>query len=65
VLVSYHIGCVEYHDKTKAEIVQAFESYVISQDGQKAAASAAGSAPISDDLRKQAQGAVDAIKAAG
>jgi phosphate transport system substrate-binding protein len=65
VLVSYHIGCVEYQDKTKAEIVQAFESYVISQDGQKAAASAAGSAPISDDLRKQAQGAVDAIKAAG
>jgi phosphate transport system substrate-binding protein len=65
VLVSYHIGCVEYQDKTKAEIVKAFEDYVISPDGQKAAASAAGSAPISDDLRTQAQGAVDAIKAAG
>jgi phosphate transport system substrate-binding protein len=65
VLVSYHIGCVEYADQAKADIVKAFEGYVISEDGQQAAAKAAGSSPISAELRDQAQTAVDAIKAAG
>jgi phosphate transport system substrate-binding protein len=64
VLVSYHIGCVQYDNQAKADVVKAFENYVISKDGQSAAADAAGSAPISDELRKQAQTAVDAIKAA-
>jgi phosphate transport system substrate-binding protein len=64
VLVSYHIGCVEYDDQAKADIVKAFEAYVISEEGQKAAADAAGSSPISSDLRDQAQTAVDAITAA-
>ena len=63
VLVSYHIGCVEYDDQAKADIVKAFEAYVISEEGQKAAADAAGSSPISSDLRDQAQTAVDAITA--
>jgi phosphate transport system substrate-binding protein len=45
--------------------VKAFESYVVSDEGQQAAAKAAGSAPISADLRDQAQKAVDAIKTAG
>ena len=64
MLVSYHIGCVEYDDQAKADAVKAFESYVISEEGQQAAADAAGSAPISGDLRDQAQTAVDAITAA-
>ena len=38
--------------------------YVISEDGQQTAAENAGNAPISDSLREQAQGAVDAITAA-
>jgi phosphate transport system substrate-binding protein len=63
VLVSYHIGCVEYDDQAKADIVKAFEAYVISEEGQKAAADTAGSSPISSDLRDQAQTAVDAITA--
>jgi phosphate transport system substrate-binding protein len=65
VLVSYHIGCLEYDDGATADAVKAFESYVISEEGQQAAADTAGSAPISDDLRAQAQTAVDAITAAG
>src|SRR3954452_23480771 len=65
VLVSYHIGCVQYDDKAKANALQAFEAYVISEDGQAASAKAAGSSPISADLRAQAQPAVDAISAAG
>ena len=46
VLVSYHIGCVQYDDQAKADAVKAFETYVISEEGQKAAADAAGSSPI-------------------
>jgi phosphate transport system substrate-binding protein len=65
VLVSYHIGCVEYTDQAKADAVKAFGGYVISEEGQAAAAKAAGSSPISADLRDQAQTAIDAIKAAG
>ncbi|MCO7222173.1 phosphate ABC transporter substrate-binding protein PstS [Klenkia sp. PcliD-1-E] len=61
VLVSYHIGCISYDDATQADLLKAFLGYVISEDGQQAAADAAGSAPISDGLREQAQTAVDAI----
>ena len=65
VLVSYHVGCIEYDDQETADNVQAFMEYVISEDGQAAAEENAGSAPISDTLREQAQTAVDAITAAG
>ncbi|MGY1811642.1 phosphate ABC transporter substrate-binding protein PstS [Blastococcus sp. SYSU D00820] len=63
VLVSYHIGCITYDDQETADNVAAFMSYVISEDGQSAAAENAGNAPISDTLREQAQTAVDAITA--
>ena len=61
VLVSYHIGCVSYDDAAQADLVKSFMGYVISEDGQQAAADSAGSAPLSDTLREQAQTAVDAI----
>jgi len=64
VLVSYHIGCVEYDDQAKADAVKAFESYVISEDGQKAAADNAGSSPITDDARTAAEKVIDAITVA-
>jgi phosphate transport system substrate-binding protein len=63
VLVSYHIGCITYDDSETAGLVADFMGYVVSEDGQQAAAEAAGSAPISDALREQAQTAVDAITA--
>ena len=62
VLVSYHIGCLQPKDATKASILKEFENYVISSDGQAAAAKAAGSAPISDDQRTKSQKVVDQIK---
>jgi phosphate transport system substrate-binding protein len=62
VLVSYHIGCLQPKDATKASILKAFENYVISSDGQQAAAKAAGSAPISDAQREKSQKVVDTIK---
>ncbi len=63
VLVSYHVGCITYDDQVMADNVKAFMGYVISEDGQSAAEENAGSAPISDSLREQAQTAVDAITA--
>src|ERR671920_269491 len=48
VLVSYHVGCIEYDDQETADNVKAFMEYVISEDGQQTAAENAGNAPISD-----------------
>jgi phosphate transport system substrate-binding protein len=62
VLVSYHIGCLK-NATDKADLLKAFLGYVISSDGQKAAAQQAGSAPITDTIRQQNQKAVDAITA--
>lgn len=53
VLVSYHIVCSSYDDAETADKVTDFVTYVASEDGQKAAADAAGSAPISEDLRSK------------
>ncbi|MFQ1001919.1 phosphate ABC transporter substrate-binding protein PstS [Modestobacter sp. SSW1-42] len=65
VLVSYHVGCVQYDDAAKAANVKGFMQYVISEEGQSASSENAGSAPISETLRTQAQTAIDAITAAG
>jgi phosphate transport system substrate-binding protein len=62
VLVSYLIGCAEYADSAIAENVKGFFSYAASEEGQQAAADAAGSAPISDTLREQITTAIEAIK---
>ncbi len=63
-LVSYHIVCLQYDDQATADLVKAFMHYVNSAEGQQAAADAAGSAPISDDLRQKLDAAVDQISAA-
>ena len=63
VLVTYEIACTTYPDQAQAGVVQAFLNYVISEDGQKAAADAAGSAPITSTQRSQYKSAVDAIAA--
>lgn len=61
VLISYHIVCSTYASQDDVDLVQGFESYVISKDGQDAAAAEAGNAPITDSIREKAQKAVDAI----
>ena len=65
MLISYHIVCSQYDSQETADLVKAFENYVISEDGQKAAADSAGSAPLSQTLRDQAKAAVDSITAKG
>ena len=65
VLISYHVVCSQYASKETADLVRAFESYVVSEEGQKAAADSAGSAPLSQSLRDQAKAAVESITAKG
>lgn len=63
VLVSYSLACTVYADENDAALVKGFLSYIASEEGQTAAASAAGSAPISDDLRTDVVAAIDSITA--
>jgi phosphate transport system substrate-binding protein len=60
-LVSYEMACTQYASASDGKLVRAFYQYIISPEGQDAAASAAGSAPISNSLRNQIQPSVDAI----
>lgn len=64
VLVSYQLACKAYDDATAGELVNAFLTYVASSEGQAAAEEAAGSAPISDELRAEALAQIEQIGAA-
>ena len=64
VLVSYQIACSSYSDPGTADLVKAFLTYELSSEGQQAAASAAGSAPLSDTLSQKATTAVATISSA-
>jgi phosphate transport system substrate-binding protein len=61
VLVSYTLACTAYDDAATAELVAAFLGYVASEQGQAAAASAAGSAPVSPAMRDQVLAVVEGI----
>jgi phosphate transport system substrate-binding protein len=61
VLVSYLVTCQTYDDADTADLVKGFTSYVVSEDGQAAAASSAGSAPLSSSLSSEAQDLLDKI----
>ena len=63
ILVSYQLVCSTYSDQDMVDVVKAWATYVISEDGQNAAAQTAGSAPITDKLRDEAQAAIDSITA--
>ena len=62
VLVSYLQGCMDYADDAKAELVKAYASFLVSEEGQNVAAAAAGNAPISQATREIAQAIIDQIK---
>lgn len=64
VLVSYQIYCSSYEDQETVDLMKAFGSYVISEEGQNTAAESAHNAPISDETRERAQAALDAITVA-
>lgn len=61
VLVSYHVYCSSYKDQNTADLVKAFGTYVVSEEGQKASEEAAGSAPLTESTAKEAKEAIDSI----
>ena len=62
VLVSYDVACPAYKDANTAKFVKSWLTYVTSDEGQQTAASAAGSAPMSNTLRQKVVKSIDAIK---
>jgi phosphate transport system substrate-binding protein len=63
VLVSYHLACATYEDAATADLVKGFYTYILSEDGQAAAAGSAGSAPLPTSLTEQFLPSVEAITA--
>jgi len=61
LLASYEIACQSYDDANQAALVKAYLSYIVSDEGQQAAATQAGSAPLDADLAKKAQDIVATI----
>ena len=62
VLVAYAITCQEYKDAATAELVNAYISYVVSDEGQAASQPMAGNAPLSGELATAVREAAAAIK---
>lgn len=62
VLVSYAIVCQTYKYPAVGALVKSYVGYLASADGQKAAADAAGSAPLTADLQAKVKTALDSVK---
>ena len=63
VLASYQIACQSYDDAATADLVKGWLTFVASDEGQKAAADSAGSAPLSGEFASKVRSAIDSIKA--
>ncbi len=63
VLTSYLIACQTYDDQETADLVKGFLGYVVSEDGQQAAAESAGAAPLPSSLQEEALGIIEKISA--
>jgi len=61
MLASYLLACQKYSDSGTADMVKGYLTYVVSPEGQKAAAAAAGSAPLTAALSTKATGIVSQI----
>jgi phosphate transport system substrate-binding protein len=61
MLVSYLLACPTYSSATTADMVKKYLTYIVSSAGQQAAASSAGSAPLSASVSKKATTIVSKI----
>jgi phosphate transport system substrate-binding protein len=61
LLVSYLMGCTKYSDTSTTDLVKAYFSYIVSDEGQQVAAQNAGSAPIPPGIKKEDEPAISAI----
>jgi len=62
LLASYLIACPTYDDPAQAALVKGFLAYIVSEEGQQAAADQAGSAPLDSAMADEAAGIIDGIK---
>ncbi|MEX0426759.1 phosphate ABC transporter substrate-binding protein PstS [Nocardioides sp. DS6] len=60
-MASYLIACPTYDDQATADIVKGFLTYAVSEQGQKAAAANAFSAPLPADISAKATQAISTI----
>ncbi len=63
VLTSYLLACQSYDDQAVADNVKGYISYILSDEGQEIGSSEAGSAPLTEQIREEAQSIVDTISA--
>ncbi|MEO6529776.1 MAG: phosphate ABC transporter substrate-binding protein PstS [Specibacter sp.] len=64
VLVSYGVFCAHYPDAATVDLIKSFGTFVLSDEGQKQAADAAKSAPLSAALATKAKASIDSISVA-
>ncbi|RJN33221.1 phosphate ABC transporter substrate-binding protein PstS [Nesterenkonia natronophila] len=64
VLAAYNIFCNEYPDQETTDLAIGFAEYLVSEDRQQTAESAAGNAPMSEELRSNAMEAISEITVA-
>lgn len=62
VLAAYTMTCSRFADPNDAQLVKAFLSFMVSEEGQQVAADNAGSAPVSAAFREDAIAAIEAIE---
>lgn len=62
VLVSYHIVCSQYDTQEKVDLVKAWESYVVSEEGQENSQESAGSTPIPQNFREKINSSLASIR---
>lgn len=62
VLTSYLMACPTYADAAEGELVKAYLSYIVSEEGQATAAENAGSAPLPSSVAEEAQGLIEGIE---
>jgi phosphate transport system substrate-binding protein len=61
MLVSYLLACQKYSDSGTADMVKGYLTYIVSSEGQQAAAQAAGSAPLDSSLSSKATSIISKI----
>ena len=63
IMVSYEVGCQQYKDASIGTLAKAYMAYIVTDAAQQAAASNAGSAPLTadSDLATKVATAVDSI----
>ncbi len=62
VLTSYLMACPSYADAAEGDLVKAYMSYILSEEGQTESADNAGSAPLPSSVADEAQSIIEGIE---